>query len=140
MSKLVKMEVHVDVNNPQQLESLNTFLKSLSEDSTITGNFKSAAKTADAKPAAKPAAGKKVEPAKAEIPKESPAPDVEETETEQEEGAAEVKIEDLRALVQSKVTVHRDAIKNKLTELGAANVTSLAADKYVAFNDFLTAL
>lgn len=51
-----------------------------------------------------------------------------------------VKIEDVRALLSKKVAAHRDVIKKKLTEFGAANVTTLDSSNHVDFMDFLNSL
>ena len=49
-------------------------------------------------------------------------------------------IEDLRVELKNKVNTHREAIKSKLTELGAPSVTKLAEDKYEEMYNFLIAL
>lgn len=49
-------------------------------------------------------------------------------------------IEDVRAELAKKVNDHRDAIKNKLTELGAPSVTKLDPSKYDEMYNFLAAL
>lgn len=51
-----------------------------------------------------------------------------------------IKIEEIRALLAKKVEAHRPAIKAKLTEFNAANVTSLKEENYKAFMDFLNTL
>lgn len=48
-----------------------------------------------------------------------------------------VSIQDIRTLLASKVDNHREAIRAKLTELGARNVTGLDAQNYDAFYEFL---
>lgn len=48
-----------------------------------------------------------------------------------------VSIQDIRTLLASKVDNNREAIRAKLTELGARNVTSLDARNYDAFYEFL---
>lgn len=48
-----------------------------------------------------------------------------------------VSIQDIRALLASKVDNHRETIRAKLTELGAKNVTGLDARNYDAFYEFL---
>ena len=78
---------------------------------------------------AKPAPEAKADPAPAPAPKPAPAP-----------ASGEVTIVDLRALLATKVENHRPEIKAKLTELGAANVTTLDPQKYGAFKDYLNSL
>lgn len=48
-----------------------------------------------------------------------------------------VSIQDIRALLASKVDNHREIIRAKLTELGARNVTGLDVRNYDAFYEFL---
>ena len=48
-----------------------------------------------------------------------------------------VPIQDIRTLLASKVDNHREAIRAKLTELGAKNVTVLHARNYGSFYKFL---
>lgn len=49
----------------------------------------------------------------------------------------DVPIQDIRTLLASKVDNHREAIRAKLTELGAKNVTGLDARNYGSFYKFL---
>lgn len=49
-------------------------------------------------------------------------------------------IEEVRALLAQKVADHRQEIKNKLTTLGAPNVTNLDPAKYTEFADYLKSL
>lgn len=84
-------------------------------------------------------------PRKTRTPKEEPAtlpeePAPEEEKPEQEEDNRGLKIEDVRLLLAQKVNDHRDAVKSKLTALGANNVSSLDASKYGEFVDFLNGL
>lgn len=51
--------------------------------------------------------------------------------------APAVSIEDIRTLLASKVDNNREAIRAKLTELGAKNVTGLDARNYDSFYEFL---
>ena len=48
-----------------------------------------------------------------------------------------VSIQDIRTLLASKVDNNREAIRAKLTEMGAKNVTGLDARNYDAFYEFL---
>lgn len=48
-----------------------------------------------------------------------------------------VSIQDIRTLLANKVDNHREAIRAKLTELGARNVTGLDVRNYDAFYEFL---
>jgi hypothetical protein len=51
-----------------------------------------------------------------------------------------VTIDQLRALLSEKVAKHRAAIKTELTNNGAANISTLAPEKFEAFHKFLSGL
>ena len=91
-------------------ENTQSFIKSL---------FGGACQCADQKPAATPAPSAPAAPAAS---------------------SASKTIEDVRAELAKKVNDHRDAIKNKLTELGAPSVTKLDPSKYDEMYNFLAAL
>lgn len=75
---------------------------------------------------------KKPAPAQ-DVKKPAPAPAPRKT----EEPDPAVSIQDIRTLLASKVDNNREAIRAKLTELGARNVTGLDARNYDAFYEFL---
>ena len=75
-----------------------------------------------------------------EKPKKGKASKEEPKEEVQEEEEQKIKIESVRALLAKKVESHRTEIKNKLTELGANNVSSLDEKHYPDFVDFLNGL
>lgn len=95
---------------------------------------------------------KAAEEAKAKIAEEAKAKAAEEAKTkvpaEKKPVAPEapqpserkVGIEDVRSILTEKVNDHRAAIKQKLTELGAPNVTKLDPAKYIEMYDFLKSL
>lgn len=66
-----------------------------------------------------------------DVKKPAPAP------KKTEESDPAVSIQDIRTLLASKVDNHREAIRAKLTELGARNVTGLDVRNYDAFYEFL---
>ena len=57
-----------------------------------------------------------------------------------QEATSSLDIEDLRTCLKDKVNEHREAIKQKLTELGAPSVTKLDKSKYQEMYDFLISL
>lgn len=65
-----------------------------------------------------------------------PAPKAHEPEIEN----IKVTLEELRRLITSKAITHREACKAKLTELGAANISSLNPVHYGTFHEFLIKL
>lgn len=77
-------------------------------------------------------------PAPAPVPKKTEEPEPMPMDANSSLGSdPAVSIQDIRTLLASKVDNHREAIRAKLTELGARNVTGLDAQKYDAFYEFL---
>lgn len=138
MSK-IKFEVEIDATNGQHVLAVTNFLQAI-------GNTVEAAtpapKKETSKPAAKPAELPKKETAKAEeAKKEEPAKEEKPAEAPKKEKAdGGINISEVRALLATKVNDHRTEIKNQLTKLGASSVTTLEADKYQEFVDFLNSL
>lgn len=79
------------------------------------------------KPAAKPAAKPESKPA-AKEPEPQPA-------AEEEQG---VTLEDIREVAKEKINAHREAIKAKLAEYGASNISGLSPEFYEDFYVFLS--
>lgn len=138
MSK-IKFEVEIDATNGQQVLAVTNFLQAI-------GNTAEAAtpapKKETAKATTKAAELPKKEKAKAEeTPKETPKEETKKAEapkTEKAEGS--IDIVKVRALLATKVGDHRTEIKNELTKLGATSVSTLDAEHYQAFADFLNSL
>lgn len=61
-------------------------------------------------------------------------------EEKKEERKQEITIHELRAALLDKVNDHRSEIKEKLTELGAENVTTLDKSKYYELFNYLKSL
>ena len=61
-------------------------------------------------------------------------------EEKKDESKQEITIHELRAALLDKVNDHRAEIKEKLTELGAENVTTLDKSKYYELFDYLKSL
>lgn len=81
---------------------------------------------------------KKPAPAPAPAPKKTEEPEPMPMDANSSLGSdPAVSIQDIRTLLASKVDNHREAIRAKLTELGARNVTGLDARNYDAFYEFL---
>lgn len=87
----------------------------------------------------KPAPAQDVKkPAPAPVPKKTEEPELMPMDANSSLGSdPAVSIQDIRTLLASKVDNHREAIRAKLTELGARNVTGLDARNYDAFYEFL---
>lgn len=77
-------------------------------------------------------------PAPAPVPKKTEEPEPMPMDANSSLGSdPAVSIQDIRTLLASKVDNHREAIRAKLTELGARNVTGLDVRNYDAFYEFL---
>lgn len=93
-------------------------------------------KTTDVKKSVPAQDVKKPAPAPAPVPKKTEEPMPMDANSSLGSDPA-VSIQDIRILLASKVDNHREAIRAKLTELGARNVTGLDAQNYDAFYEFL---
>ena len=138
MDNTAKLELTIDLSNKEQTAAFaNLFLALAGQTQTFVVAEETSKTT------------KKVDSPKKETPKQEPAKIVEtpaaqaaaeEAPEEKKEAQTQIKIEDVRALLQTKVANHRDTIKEKLTSYGANNVTSLKQEYYQEFYDFLKAL
>ena len=133
----IKISVEVSVNLSENTQS---FIKSLFGDACQCAGQKPATTPAPAAPA------KPEEPKKPSAPTATPAPTkpaatpAPSAPAAPAASSASKTIEDVRAELAKKVNDHRDAIKNKLTELGAPSVTRLDPSKYDEMYNFLAAL
>ena len=157
MSK-IEISVAVDATKPEELKALSNYLLALANLSgvktpeTNTTDTTTAPEVKEAEPAPAPAAGKKRQASKAktEAPKEeqeTPAAEAakEEAPEEVKEAApakeeTDIKLDTLRTLLSKKVDANRDAIKDKLTELGTKNLTTLDPKDYQTMYDFFSGL
>ena len=139
---LAKIEIHVDVENPIQTEALRTFLNALGNQELAQGEPKAATVRRTKKL-------EKVEDIEVKDAEEvSAAVETEEVEEVRQVQSFEapatqeaiIDITEVRALLATKVGGHRDAIKDKLAELDAKNVTSLKVESYPDFIGFLNSL
>lgn len=95
-------------------------------------------KTTDVKKSGPAQDVKKPAPAPAPVPKKTEEPEPMPMDANSSLGSdPAVSIQDIRTLLASKVDNHREAIRAKLTELGAKNVTGLDAQNYDVFYEFL---
>ena len=163
MSK-IEISVAVDATKPEELKALSNYLLALANLSgvktpetnttaTITASEVKEAEVKEAEPAPAPAAGKKRQASKAktEAPKEeqeTPAAEAAKEEAPEEEvkeaapakEETTIKLDTLRTLLSKKVDANRDAIKDKLTELGTKNLTTLDPKDYQTMYDFFISL
>ena len=132
----IKISVEVSVNLS---ENTQNFIKSL---------FSSACNQVSSAPAQP----KEIAPVEVEQPKKPSAPTAAPAQTKPVAepapsapaapavSSASKSIEDVRGMLAKKVNDHRDAIKDKLTQLGAPSVTKLDPSKYDEMYNFLASL
>lgn len=141
--KFVKVEVLVDTANPEHMSALNNLFAVIAKGPGSDPNPGTIEEPAPSSPDNQPRRGRprkevKPETSKAETQDPEPSSEAEQTETETE--AKTYTIEEVREKLKEKVAEHREAIKAKLTELGAPNVSNLDPAKYSEFVDFLESL
>ena len=127
----MKVEIKVEANleETQDLEMVRKICK-------VIGANPVTVKTTDVKKSVPAQDVKK--PAPAPVPKKTEEPEPMPMDANSSLGSdPAVSIQDIRTLLASKVDNHREAIRAKLTELGARNVTGLDARNYDAFYEFL---
>lgn len=129
----MKVEIKFEANleETQDLEMVRKICQAI-------GSNPVTVKTTDVKKPAPAQDVKKPAPAPAPAPKkmEEPEPMPMDANSSLDSDPA-VSIQDIRALLASKVDNNREAIRAKLTELGAKNVTGLDPRNYDSFYGFL---
>lgn len=145
----LEIKVSVDITNPDHMAAASQFLATLGGIETPTATSE-VVKDEPTKPKRKRRTKAEIEAAKAA--KETPTDETEATtptSTDTETQAADqpesddeptYKIADVRTKLSEKVGAHRTAIKDKLKELQAKNVSSLGESDYGNFMDFLNGL
>lgn len=132
--KPMKIEIKFEANleETQDLEMVRKICQAI-------GSNPVTVKTTDAKTTdAKTTDVKKSAPAQTPTPKKMEEPEPMPMDTNSSLGSdPAVSIQDIRTLLSSKVDNNREAIRAKLTELGAKNVTGLDARNYDSFYEFL---
>lgn len=157
----IEISVTVDATQPEELKALSNYILALAnlsgvktpETNTTATITASEVKETEAEPAPAPAAGRKRQASKAktEVPKEeqeTPAAEAAKEEAPEEEvkeaapakEETTIKLDTLRTLLSKKVDANRDAIKDKLTELGTKNLTTLDPKDYQTMYDFFISL
>lgn len=129
----MKVEIKFEANleETQDLEMVRKICQAI-------GSNPVTVKTTDVEKPAPAQDVKKSAPAQTPTPKKMEEPEPMPMDTNSSLGSdPAVSIQDIRALVASKVDNNREAIRAKLTELGAKNVTGLDARNYDLFYEFL---
>ena len=145
MDNTAKLELTIDLSNKEQTAAFaNLFLALAGQTQTfvVAEETSKTTKKVDSpkKETPKQEQAKTVETPAAQAAAEEAPEEKKEAPEEKKEAQTQIKIEDVRALLQTKVANHRDTIKEKLTSYGANNVTSLKQEYYQEFSDFLKAL
>lgn len=129
----MKVEIKFEANleESQDLEMVRKICQAI-------GSNPVTVKTTDVKKPAPAQDVKKPAPAQTPTPKKMEEPEPMPMDTNSSLGSdPAVSIQDIRTLLASKVDNNREAIRAKLTELGAKNVTGLDARNYDSFYEFL---
>lgn len=129
----MKVEIKFEANleETQDLEMVRKICQ-------VIGSNPVTVKTTDAKKQAPAQDVKKPAPAQTPAPEKTGEPEPLPMDANSSLGSdPAVSIQDIRTLLASKVDNHREAIRAKLTELGAKNVTGLDARNYDEFYEFL---
>lgn len=138
----MKVEIKFEANleETQDLEMVRKICQ-VTGANPVTVKMTDVKKPAPAQDVKKPAPAQDVmkpAPAPAPVPKKTEEPEPMPMDANSSLGSdPAVFIQDIRALLASKVDNHRETIRAKLTELGAKNVTGLDARNYDAFYEFL---
>lgn len=131
----MKVEIKFEANleEPQDLEMARKICQVIGSN-PVTVKTTDVKKPAPAQDVKKPAPA----PAPAPAPRKTEEPEPMPMDANSSLGSdPAVSIQDIRTLLASKVDNHREAIRAKLTELGARNVTGLDVRNYDAFYEFL---
>lgn len=129
----MKVEIKFEANleEAQDLEMVRKICQAI-------GSNPVTVKTTDVKKPAPAQDVKKPAPAPAQTPKKMGEPEPMPMDANSSLGSdPAVSIQDIRALLASKVGNNREAIRAKLTELGAKNVTGMDPRNYDSFYEFL---
>ena len=125
----MKVEIKIEANleESQDLEMVRKICQAI-------GSSPVTVETTDVKKPAPALGVKKTAPAPKKVEKPEPMP----MDADSSLGSdPAVSIQDIRTLLASKVDNNREAIRAKLTELGAKNVTGLDPQNYGSFYEFL---
>lgn len=138
MINTVTFTLNLDESNPKAVESVIRMLNGLNGTATKADTEQvEAAKPQKEKAAKKTKVLKNNEPEMDQKPDTSPDPS---PVSEPKKETSVHTISEVRSLLAKKVQNHREEVKNKLTELGSNNVTSLSVDLYDEFVSFLNGL
>lgn len=135
----IKFELEIDLSIQKEADAFFTFVNTLAGKNGSTSPIETKEETQQEPPASKkkPSGGSKKSGAKKPVETKEEKTDEGGTEEKTDTSASEVSLEDLRVTLREKVGNHRDALKSKLTELGAPNISNLDPSKYEEFSNFM---
>lgn len=144
----IKISVEVSVNLSENTQKFLTSLfgNAVAPSAPAAPSASAAPASKPAAPASKPAAPAKPAPVKpapqpaAPVQTQSAAEPAPSAPAAPAASSASKSIEDVRGMLAKKVNEHRNAIKQKLNELGAPSVTKLDPAKYDEMYNFLESL
>lgn len=126
----MRITITIDVDGQGQV-SINAGHETTEENGVVNNQ--------ESQSAPKPETAAKSTPAAKPEPKPEPKPVAKEPESqpaaEEEQG---VTLEDIREVAKEKINAHREAIKAKLAEYGASNISGLSPEFYEDFYVFLS--
>lgn len=134
----IKITAVIDMANPVQMQAAADFFSALSDSSEVT-QTETPTQPKQAKPKRKRRTKAEIDAEKAQK-ENADAVDTSEKETDNTSGPTVYKISDVRTKLSEKVANHRTAIKGKLSDLGAKNVSSMKPEDYTEFVEFLDSL
>jgi hypothetical protein len=130
---VIQVKFDIDIDNEQQLDSFNVFVKSLKNSGGAPAIVQSPVKEIKL-PATQATAPAATAPAQTAT---APATTVPAANIGQD---VSKKLFEIRKLIGEKAATHRQPMMDKLKELGAATATDLTVDKYEEFHQFLLTL
>lgn len=139
----MKVNIEIDLKDQKSRNALRALINAMEVDEVSTPSPE-VEEPKEVAPEPKKAPAKKAPAKKAEPVQDEPTVEPKVEEAQEVEPAAEesssLDIAEVRVLLASKIQAHRAAIKAKLTELGADNLTKLDSSRYEDFSAFLNTL
>lgn len=117
---MIRIEVEIDQTNPRHIEAASTFMRAIGESYEKNPSFEEGPNKPDPEPN-----------------KPDPKPNKPDPEPEEEPGVTE---SDIRKVMAPIVKEHREALKSKLSELGASKLPDLDPKHYETFYNFVKEL
>lgn len=134
---LIETKFNIDIDNEQQLEAYNAFIKALKGTNGQAPTITAPVKDIKSNPPAQ--AATVTHPATTAAATQASAPAIQPAAITAPSTGSN-KLDAIRKLIGEKAGAHREAMKAELTRLGAETATDLTVDNYEGFHKFLEAL